>query len=57
MDNGSSDGKYRKTRPDTEVGDGHGDMVMRANRSDLDVWFNYGYVTQEAPDKVNPGGL
>lgn len=52
---GSTDGKYRKVRPDTEVAANMGDEKMRENRAGLHPWYNYGYVTAEEPNKVNPG--
>lgn len=57
LDNGATDGKYRKVRPDTEVVDGHGDTVTRTQRSTLHPFWNYGPVTQESSTKVNPGRL
>jgi hypothetical protein len=52
---GSTDGKYRKARPDTEVIAGSGSEVTEANRQALHPFFNYGFVTTEHPNKVNPG--
>jgi hypothetical protein len=54
---GSTDGKYRKVRPDTEVVDlkGHEDTVD--NRQSLHPFFGYGFSTSEYPAdaQVNPG--
>jgi len=52
---GATDGKYRKVRPDTEVIAGSGSEITEANRQSLHPFFNYGFVTTEAPNKVNPG--
>lgn len=57
LSSGSTDGKYRKVRPDTEVADHHGDALIRENKHALDVFFNYGYADQELPGKLNPGSL
>ena len=55
LNEGSTDGKYRKARPDTEVMAGSGSEITEANRQSLNPFFNYGFVTTEAPTKVNPG--
>jgi hypothetical protein len=52
---GATDGKYRKARPDTEVIAGSGSEITEANRQSLNPFYNYGFVTTEYPDKVNPG--
>ena len=52
---GATDGKYRKARPDTEVMAGSGSEITEANRQSLNPFFNYGFATTEAPNKVNPG--
>jgi len=54
---GSTDGKYRKVRPDTEVLDVLGNEQTLDNRQSLHPFFGYGFVTTEYPDesKVNPG--
>jgi hypothetical protein len=54
---GSTDGKYRKVRPNTEVGDSQGNEETLNNRQSLNPFFGYGFVTSEFPDdqKVNPG--
>ena len=50
---GSTDGKYRKVRPNTEVGDVAGDAEVRLNRSHLyagsPTGGGYGFVTQQVP--------
>jgi hypothetical protein len=55
LDEGASDGKYRKARPNTTVIPGDGDQTVKKNRSDLHPFMNYGYLNSEAPSKVNPG--
>lgn len=54
---GSTDGKYRKVRPDTEVLDVQGNEQTLDNRQSLHPFFGYGFITTEYPDeaKVNPG--
>jgi hypothetical protein len=53
LDEGATDGKYRKVRPDTEVGLGSEGTV--ANRQSLHPFYGYGFATSEYPNKVNPG--
>lgn len=57
LNEGSTDGKYRKVRPNTEVDPGMGDEIMRANRRALNPYWNYDYIDQEAPAQVNPGKM
>ena len=52
---GATDGRYRKVRPDTEVGDNEGNAKTVADRDGLNPFFNYGYITSEATRKINPG--
>lgn len=52
---GATDGKYRKRRPNTTVAPGMGDQTVVANRAGLNPYWNYDYINQEAPSKVNPG--
>ena len=54
---GSTDGKYRKVRPDTEVVDYDGHEKTVDNRQSLHPFFGYGFATSEFPTeaKVNPG--
>ena len=54
---GSTDGKYRKVRPDTEVLDYDGNEKTVDNRQSLHPFAGYGFITSEFPDesKVNPG--
>jgi hypothetical protein len=51
---GSTDGKYRKVRPNTEVAAGTGEDLTLANRRGLHPYWNYDFIDQEAPSKVNP---
>jgi hypothetical protein len=55
--NGSTDGKYRKVRPNTEVVDVQGNEQTLDNRQSLHPFFGYGFITTEFPSdaKVNPG--
>lgn len=57
LDEGATDGKYRKVRPDTEVGDHNGHESTVDNRQLLHPFYGYGFTTSEAPasSKVNPG--
>lgn len=54
---GSTDGKYRKVRPDTTVVDIEGNEKTLDNRQSLHPFFGYGFTTSEYPAeaKVNPG--
>jgi len=54
LDEGATDGKYRKVRPNTTVDAGKGDQIVRANRRGLHPYWNYGFVDNEAVAKVNP---
>jgi hypothetical protein len=53
LEEGSTDGKYRKARPDTEVGTES--TGTEANRQSLHPFYGYGFMTSEYPAKVNPG--
>jgi len=55
LDAGTTDGKYRKARPNTEVIPGNGDEATLDNRQSLHPFFGYGFITSEFPNKVNPG--
>lgn len=57
LNEGSTDGKYRKVRPDTEPAVGLGDEKTLDNRQSLNPFYGYGFVTSEYPSeaKVNPG--
>lgn len=54
LDEGATDGKYRKVRPNTTVASGTGDELMRANRRGLHPYWNYGFADTESVSKVNP---
>jgi hypothetical protein len=53
LDEGATDGKYRKARPDTEVTMGSAATVT--NRQTLHPFYGYGFIISEYPNKVNPG--
>jgi hypothetical protein len=53
---GTTDGKYRKRRPNTEVDPGAGDELVVKNRAGLHPYMNYGFINSEEPAKVNPAG-
>ena len=55
MEEGATDGKYRKRRPNTEVVPGLGDQLVVKNRAGLHPYMNYGFINSEEPAKVNPG--
>lgn len=55
LNEGSTDGKYRKRRPNTTVAKGMGDQIVVKNRADLHPYMNYGFINSEEPSKVNPG--
>lgn len=57
LNEGATDGKYRKARPNTEVGDIKGNEDTLDNRQSLHPFYGYGFITSEFPDvqKVNPG--
>lgn len=55
LNEGSTDGKYRKARPNTEVIPGLGDEATLDNRQSLNPFYGYGFATSEYPNKVNPG--
>lgn len=55
LDEGATDSKYRKVRPDTTVIAGAGDEATMANRQSLHPFNSYGFLTSEYPNKKNPG--
>jgi hypothetical protein len=57
MNEGATDGKYRKVRPNTTVAPGTGEDLTLANRRGLHPFMNYGFIDQEAPAKVAPGSM
>lgn len=54
LEEGATDGKYRKVRPNTEVAVGTGDDIMLANRRGLNPYWNYDFIDQEANVMVGP---
>jgi hypothetical protein len=54
LEEGSTDGKYRKVRPNTEVAVGTGDDITLANRRGLHPYWNYDFIDQEANTMVAP---
>jgi len=57
MKDGATDGKYRKVRPNTTVAPGTGEDLMLANRRGLHPYWNYDFIDQETPSKVNPAAM
>jgi hypothetical protein len=57
LNEGSTDGKYRKVRPDTEVMDHEGHEKTLDNKQSLHPFSGYGFTTSEYPAdaQVNPG--
>jgi hypothetical protein len=55
INEGATDGKYRKVRPNTTVAPGQGDELVLANRRGLHPYWNYDFIDQETPNKVAPG--
>lgn len=57
LDEGATDGKYRKVRPDTEVLDHDGNEKTLDNKQSLHPFSGYGFTTSEYPatSQVNPG--
>lgn len=56
LNEGATDGKYRKARPNTTVAAGMGDQLVKKNRSSLHPYNNWGFANSEQNDKVNPAG-
>lgn len=54
LDEGSSDGTYRKVRPDTEDNAMNTSAIAQSRQS-LHPFFGYGFLTSEYPQPVNPG--
>lgn len=54
---GATDGKYRKARPDTEIGDVLGNEKTLDNKQMLHPFSGYGFATSETPadSRVVPG--
>lgn len=57
LNEGQTDGKYRKVRPNTDVAPGLGEEIVEANRRGLHPFFNYGFIDTETSDKVAPGAI
>lgn len=57
LSEGSTDGKYRKVAPNRTVDPGKGDEITTANRRGLHPYWNYDFIDQEAPIKVEPGKM
>jgi hypothetical protein len=55
LSEGSTDGKYRKVAPNRTVDPGMGEDITLANRRALHPYWNYDFIDQEAPSKVEPG--
>jgi len=55
MQEGATDGKYKKRRPNTTVAPGQGDQTVVQNRAGLHPYMNYGFINSEDPNKVSPG--
>jgi hypothetical protein len=55
LDEGATDGKYRKARPNTTVIPGLGDQKVKQERAGLHPYMNYGFINSEEQAKVNPG--
>lgn len=49
---GTTDGAYRKDRPNTSVAPGMGDEIVKAERASLHPFFGYGFPNTEYPAKV-----
>jgi len=54
LNEGSTDGKYRKVRPNTTVAPGTGDEIMLANRRALNPYWNYDFIDTQSTTMVNP---
>lgn len=55
LNEGATDGKYRKVRPHTTVDPGMGDDLVRANRRGLHPFWNYDFIDAEEMNRVSPG--
>jgi len=55
LEEGATDGKYRKRRPNTTVIPGDGDQTVQKNRDGLHPYWNFGFINSEEANKVNPG--
>ena len=55
LNEGTTDGKYRKVRPNTEVADHAGHELTLDNRQSLHPFSGYGFSTSEYQSQVSPG--
>lgn len=55
LNEGATDGKYRKARPHTTVAPGMGEELVKENRRSLHPFFNYGFIDSEESNMVSPG--
>lgn len=46
---GTTDGKYRKARPDTTQAPGFGDEIVAQERATLHPFYGYGFINTETP--------
>lgn len=49
---GTTDGRYRKARPDTTIAQGMGDQMVKAERSSLHPFHGYGFPNTQYPAPV-----
>lgn len=54
LNDGATDGKYRKVRPNTTVAPGTGEDLTLSNRRGLHPYWNYDFIDSETPAQVNP---
>lgn len=55
LEEGATDGKYRKVRPDTQVVEPeHGHRAMMTDRAGLHPSYGYDYIAGEAQERVDP---
>jgi hypothetical protein len=55
LQQGTTDGKYRKVRPDTTLGEPRnaaGVNMVEQERRVLHPFYGYGFLTTETPDRV-----
>lgn len=57
LNEGATDGKYRKVRPNTEVINPQGNEQTVDNKQTLHPFYGYGFASTEMPteSRVNPG--
>lgn len=56
LEEGATDGKYRKRRPNVTIAPGMGDQLVIKNRAGLHPYMNYGFINSEEASQVNPAG-